>query len=105
MNRVVCRITLADGAWENYPTEQTVEAALELTFPHYADTPVSRGPVLVGVECDEPDDDALVAEVEVLTRYCHAEVIRDDIIEAMLHRFRPEYESMIEVEVLDVLNE
>ena len=103
--RVVCKATLADGAWGNYPAEETLRAALELTFPCHADTYVRPGPVLVSVECDEADDEALVAEVEVLTRYCHAEIIRDDIIETLLRRFRPEYESMVEVEVLDVVRQ
>lgn len=102
MKRVVCKVTLADGAWGSYPAEDTLRAALELTFPCRADTYVRRGPMLASVECDEADDEALVAEVEVLTRYCNAEIVRDDIIEALLWRFRPEYELMVEVEVLDV---
>jgi hypothetical protein len=54
------------------------------------------------VEFEEPnEDEALVAVAVVLTRYCHAEIIRDDIAEAVLRHFRPEYDSMVEVEVLD----
>ena len=33
--------------------------------------------------------------------YGHAEAVRDRIAEALLGRFRPEYESMVEMEVVE----
>ena len=85
------------------PSKETVAAALGLAFPSHGDGWGARNrPSLASVEFEEPnEDEALVAVAVVLTRYCHAEIIRDDIAEAVLRHFRPEYDSMVEVEVLD----
>jgi hypothetical protein len=39
--------------------------------------------------------------VDVDTAWGDREVVRDEIVERVLSRFEPEYESMIEVEVED----
>jgi hypothetical protein len=43
----------------------------------------------------------LVAEATVRPRHWHCEIVRDDIVEALLAVFQPEYESMVEVEVIE----
>jgi hypothetical protein len=103
VNQVVCRLVLSDGLWGRVPSKETVAAALGLAFPSHVDGWGARNrPSLASVEFEEPnEDEALVAVAVVLTRYCHAEIIRDDIAEAVLRHFRPEYDSMVEVEVLD----
>ena len=43
----------------------------------------------------------LAFEAEFVTYWSHSEIVRDALIDALLQSFQPEYESMIEVEVLD----
>ena len=96
MNRVVCRVVLYEGCWITQPSKEDVTLALSRTFPAQGDNALGR------IEFAEPPEDvALEVEVAVFTRWCHSEIIRDDIIESVLYRFEPEYESMIEVEVED----
>jgi len=96
VNRVRCRIALYEGGWRAVPSKQAVKATLEHTCP------ARNGSCLAAVEFAEPSADVAVeAEVSVLTRWCHAEIVRDAIIEALLRRLTPEYESMIEVEVCE----
>jgi hypothetical protein len=50
----------------------------------------------------EPSEDvAFEIEAVVTTDWSDQENVSDTIIEAVLYRFEPEYESMIEVEVED----
>ena len=103
MSRVVCRIVLSEGIWENQPSKRAVREALRSAWPprtHVGSVPPP--PTLVRLGFDEPgDDEALVAEAVVDARCCHAETIRDDIVGALLASFQPEYESMVEVEVIE----
>ena len=67
--------------------------------------------VLRNVDCDlvrldfidpDGDDDVLLAfEAEFVTYWSHSEIVRDALIDALLQSFQPEYESMIEVEIVD----
>lgn len=93
MSRVVCRLALSDGAWETRPSRRPLWEAVRRT----------ASARLVRLQFEEPgEDEILVAEATMRSsRYCHAEIVRDDIVEALLASFRPEYESMVEVEVIE----
>lgn len=90
MNRVVCRITLAEGVWQERPTPWAVRRVLR---------PRTVRGAMAALTFEEGE--GLVAEAVVFTRYCHAEIIRDNIVAALLKGFQPEYESMVEVEVCE----
>ena len=94
MNPVRCNVTLATGRWRTRPTLAAVRNILGLYF----------GRALQAVEAvaSEPD---VVLQLEVTAcmgwGFGHAEAVRDRIAEALLGRFQPEYESMVEMEVVE----
>lgn len=94
MNRVSCTIILYEGQWRRKLAEDVLRAALNRVV--FGDCS------LVELEFVPPDEDvAFEIEVVVATRWSDEEHVRDRIIEGLLRRFEPEYESMIEVEVRD----
>ena len=93
MNPVRCNIALSRGRWQAVPTLAAVHNILGFYF----------GSRLQEVEAVEPDPDAVLQlEVTACTgwTYGHEEAVRDRIAEALLRRFQPEYESMVEVEIV-----
>ena len=55
------------------------------------------------MEAVEPDPDVVLQlELTACTgwTYGHEEAVRDRIAEALLRRFQPEYESMVEIEIV-----
>lgn len=94
MGCVRCYISMYDGNWRRPPSQKEVRSVLETAFPPHSDD------CLVSIEFVEPEEDVRVqAEVVVSHPWYHEEVVQDKIIERLLKRFDPEYESMIEVEV------
>ena len=95
MNRFTCRIQLAHGHWERSPTPSRVREAVVAC--------ASSDNVLRHLTFLEPDNEETRLECRVCfeARWSHSEVIRDTLIETLSSRFRPEYDSMVEVEVLD----
>ncbi len=98
MSEVRCRIVIAKGRYEGHaPTQSSVNGVLEWVF---SDS-------LGELEFTDPDDDvALEAEVAVLLksryrRWGHDEAIRDRIVTALVDRLKPEYESQVEVEIVE----
>jgi hypothetical protein len=90
---IQCNVILSEGHWQTRPTPAAVNNILEFYFK-------TR---LESVEFVEPEPDALLQlEVQACTGWgCgHEEAVRDRIASALLRRFRPEYESMVEVEIV-----
>jgi hypothetical protein len=87
-------ITLSDGRWKVRPSEKAVQSIVaQFAFP----------PREVVWDESEPfaPDPAAIVQLSVICPVVNGEILRDSLIEAMLNRFQPEYESMVEVEVLD----
>ena len=103
MSHVVCRVGLSEGTWETEPSKRSVRDALRSIFPPPTDGEVPpHPPMLTRLRFEEPgEDEMLVAEATMRPRHWHCEIVRDDIVEALLAAFRPEYESMVEVEVIE----
>ena len=94
MSRVSCTITLYEGRWGRKPSRES----LEKTIRRAADGDCW----LEELEFVKPDEDvAFEMEASVTTDWSDEENVRDKIIERLLARFKPEYESMVEVEVND----
>ena len=94
MNPVRCNITLTSGRWQTRPTLAAVRNILGFYF----------GRALQAVDAVESEPGvALQLEVTAYLGwgYGHEEAVRDRIAEALLRRFRPEYESMVEMEVVE----
>jgi len=93
VNPVRCNIALATGRWRTRPTLAAVRNILGFYF----------GRALLAVDAVESEPD-VVLQLEVTAYlgwgYGHEEAVRDRIAEALLRRFRPEYESMVEVEIV-----
>jgi len=96
MERVMCRVLLYEGCWNRKLSQKAIEKALRRA--------VSGHCVIVALEFVRPDAD-VAFEVEITvdadTDWGDQENVCDEIIEWLLHRFEPEFESMIEVEVED----
>jgi hypothetical protein len=93
VNPVRCNVTLSMGRWQTMPTLAAVNNILEFYF----------GSELQEVETVEPEPDTVLQlDVTACTgrSYGHEEAVRDRIAEALLRRFQPEYESMVEVEIV-----
>ena len=103
MSRVVCRIVLSEGTWKTPPSKHGARGLLRSIFPTPTDGEVPpHPPMLTRLRFEEPgEDEILVAEATVRPRHRHCEIVRDDIVEALLAAFQPEYESMVEVEVIE----
>jgi hypothetical protein len=95
VNRFVCRVQLCDGNWGRQISEGTVADVVESCAN------VDRNLVRLDFLDVDGDDVLLAFEVEVVTHWSHSEIVRDALIDALLQWFQPEYDSMIEVEVLD----
>ena len=97
--RFVCHIQLSEGNWGLRPTP----AQIRKSIPHgrWHDAVLSR------LSFEDPDDaDVLLAFEAEFKAYwsfvgAHVEALRDELFTALLQRFQPEFESMVEVEVLD----
>jgi hypothetical protein len=100
---VVCRIALSEGKWEIQPSKHGVRELLRSIFPPSEDDEVPPdSPTLTRLRFEEPEEDEiLVAKATVRNCQRHNEIVRDDIIQALLAEFQPEYESMVEVEVCE----
>lgn len=99
MNCVRCEVRLAEGDWAETPTLAAIRDILGNCL-------TTRDDRLVSVEEIDPvppdaPDIALQVEVTVCVRWDHSEIVRDRIIEALLQHCQPEYDSMVEVEVID----
>ena len=96
MTTVCYHITLAQGKWKHAATPAALRRLLGgvlssgLLSIEFASINI---PSDVQVECE------VVVQLDV--SWGHSEVVRDNIYAALLKKFRPEYESMIEVEVYD----
>jgi divalent metal cation (Fe/Co/Zn/Cd) transporter len=94
MERVICRVLLYEGRWGHKLSYKAIESVLR----HMG----CRHRPLASLRFVQPDDD-VAFEVEVVFHadldWGDQENICDRIIERLLTRFEPEYESMIEVEV------
>jgi len=96
VNRFVCCVQLCDGTWGRQIAEGAVADVVESCANVDCD--------LVRLDFIDPDgdDDVLLAfEAEFVTYWSHSEIVRDALIDALLQSFQPEYESMIEVEIVD----
>lgn len=96
MVRVMFRVLLYNGLWKRNPTEKAIESILNQSL---------SGKSLVDeLEFVQPSEDVafeieFIVDVDVV--WGDPEHIRDEIIERLLHKFEPEFESMVEVEVED----
>ncbi len=94
MSLVCCNVALSEGKWQTKPTLAAVNNILNFYF----------GSNLEWVEVVEPDPDVML-QVEVAAHtglgYGHEEAVRDRIVLALLRRFKPEYESQVEIEIVD----
>lgn len=94
MNRIRCQVSLYDGRWKMLPTWEAVRNVMEHCVPR------KRENALDYAEKMNSDSETLLQFAVVMTtRWKHSEAVRDRIVEVLLRRFQPEYESMIEVEV------
>ena len=92
MNRVNCRIALYGGRWKRELSKEVVEMTIRRA--------VHGDCSLVELEFVEPDEDvAFEVELVVITDWSDEENVRDKIIERLLERLDPEYESMVEVDI------
>jgi len=93
VKRALLHVALGAGQWSRAVTPALVRDQLAHAL----------GNRLGSVEFYTPaDNETLVeAEVVVFSRDAHCELARDTVIEALLKRLKPEYDSMVEVEVLD----
>jgi hypothetical protein len=96
-------VALSEGTWETQPSKHGLRELLRSIFPPPADEDLPPSlAMLTRLKFEEPGEDAiLVAEATVRPRHWHCETVRDDIVEALLASFQPEYESMVEVEVIE----
>jgi len=93
---VQCRIMIDAGCYKRAVTHSSVCDVLQRAL---SDS-------LCKLEFTSPDEDVMVAEVAVWLKsrfryWGHNEVIRDRIITALMERLQPEYESQVEVEIID----
>ena len=95
MNRFVCHVQLCDGNWGRRVTEGAVADVVKSCAN------IDCDPIRLGFVGPDGDDVLLAFEAEFVTYWSHSEIVRDDLIDSLLQRFQPEYDSMIEVEVLD----
>ena len=94
MNGTRFNITLSEGRWKTLPSARAVRGLLT----HFAFR--RREIVWDDTEPFASDPNALV-QCSVILPVVNGELLRDSLIETMLNRFQPEYDSMVEVEVLD----
>jgi len=87
-------ITLSEGCWRRSPTAGAVRDRLAHGVFYGLD---------VAWDETEPFDPSAEAalQLSVVCPVVNGEILRDCIIERLLRYFEPEYESMVEVEVLD----
>jgi hypothetical protein len=94
MNFVNCRIILYEGNWERPLSEDAIYFLMKRAFPDSGECS------LASLDFVKPSEDvAFEAEAGIITDWSDKENVSDRIIEKMLVRFEPEYETMIEVEV------
>jgi hypothetical protein len=97
--RFVCHIQLSGGNWGIRPTP----AQIRRSIPHgrWHDAVLCR----LDFEASDDTDVLLAVEAEFKAYWspvgAHVEALRDELMTALLQRFQPEFESMVEVEVLD----
>jgi len=94
MRHVNCRIILYEGNWRRKVSSDSISVLLRRTFPEDGECSLDT------LDFVEPNEDvAFEIEAVVTTDWSDKENVSDTIIEEVLHRFEPEYETMIEVEV------
>ena len=94
MNGTRFNITLSEGRWKRSPTPGAVREQLAHCVLYGWDV------VWDETEPFDPSADA-VLQLSVVCPVINGEILRDHIIGRLLCYFEPEYESMVEVEVLD----
>lgn len=89
------RLSFYDGQWTPPLTLDAVEELL-------SDLADEGEWTLVEYEMVSPDEDmSVVLELTIVSEWSDTEHVRDKLIETVLVYFDPEFESMIEVEVID----
>lgn len=97
MSHVNCRIILYEGNWQRRLSEDALTSLLRRTFPDDGECSLDS------LDFIEPSEDAAFEiEATVDTDWSDQENVSDTIIEAVLDRFKPEYETMVEVEVWEI---
>ena len=93
MNRALLRITLYGGKWRREPTEDNVRRQCRYAFRRDFEN----------ISFYEPTDADITVEAEVTVYSARrsGEWLCDRLIEAILDHLGPEYDSMVEGEVLD----
>jgi len=92
IERVTLKVLLHDGCWGRRPSEKLIAQTLH-AFKN-----------IIGSKFVEPAEDVLfevALTVDADLDWGNHENVSDRIIERLLRRFEPEYESMVEVEVED----
>jgi len=93
--RIKLRVVLYGGVWRHCPSEAAVLRRLQTTLGEGFER------VQFVTESGTDPDVALEAEVLVFSVHRHGEYLRDALAEDLIRHLGPEYDSMVEVEVLD----
>jgi len=95
VNRFTYHIHLSQGTWGRPPTPSRVRESVS--------TCGNNDGGLCHLTFFEPDDEETRLECRACfeAKWSHSEIIRDKLIETLSLRFQPEYDSMVEVEVID----
>jgi len=93
--RVKLHVVLYGGVWRHRPSEAVVLRRLQTTLGEGFER------VKFVTESNIDPDVALEAEVLVFPVHRHGEYLRDVLTEDLIKHLGPEYDSMVEVEVLD----
>ena len=91
---IICKLILADGNWGRKLHQESVERTLKRYFAH-------GDCFVIEYEFLEPEEDnAFEVELAVETDWSCGDNVQDSLIECFIRRFEPEFESMVEVELL-----
>ena len=87
------QLMLATGGWAVAPTESAVRKALARFLEDHNQLTIE----------EQPEDACFSAKINIYgsNPYRDAEIYRDLIVEALVGFLAPEYESMVEVEILE----
>ena len=95
MNRFAYHVQLSQGNWGRPPTRRRVRESVSACG--------NRDNGFCHLSFFEPAGEETRLECRVCfeAKRSHSEIIRDKLIETLSLRFQPEYDSMVEVEVID----
>jgi hypothetical protein len=95
VNRFAYHVQLSQGNWGRPPTRRRVRESVSACG--------NRDNGFCHLSFFEPADEETRLECRVCfeAKRSHSEIIRDKLIETLSLRFQPEYDSMVEVEVID----